>query len=472
MHLHPAAACAVADVRRGVLAERVARLPAHQRERDRLEQRALATAVLAEQHQPGSGGRVRGDAWQLEVERPDHLEVVDDDALDSPRPPEVVLPGRRLGRDRVRVLRHLASVERRLHLCPARLAHVHDVGGDLLHRRDSLRRALQGRIDLAPAGTDPAVDELAADPRVGQPLREEALHVGRLGDGSRRIEPALELLPLDAYLLERGGTVSDEAAAVETEHLDRRLALRRHARQGPVLGVDEMLLRLVTPRVEQQRQLGEEVVSDRARRRTWRPNREASALEAQAVVAAGVEVLPGVGKPPVVVGARRPVQLQRAARRAQVVDEHVAEGQRHIAVGALAAEDFEQPGAHVLGREHVLLEGERVLAPLLRGAAEERRCARTGIVGDRRGEQLWCAGRIGGRANHRGVPRRRLAGRSRHGSPHRSSRSTTPMLRKGAVAVERATTTGWKIGARPFRAGVREASEFGKRRRGGRLPRR
>ena len=105
------APCAVADVARRVEPERVSLLGTHQRERHRLEQRALARAVLAEEHQPGRRGGRRREARRAEVEMVDHLEVPHLDPLDAAGATEVVDARVLRARERVRVLRALRRVE-------------------------------------------------------------------------------------------------------------------------------------------------------------------------------------------------------------------------------------------------------------------------------------------------------------------------------------------------------------------------
>ena len=78
---------------------------------DGLEQRALAAAVLAEEHQPRRRRDRRGDARRTDVERAQHLEVAHLDPLDPTSAPEVVLTGVRLVPERVRVLGALRRVE-------------------------------------------------------------------------------------------------------------------------------------------------------------------------------------------------------------------------------------------------------------------------------------------------------------------------------------------------------------------------
>ena len=306
-----------------------------------------------------------------DVEVAEHLEVAHLDPLDPPRAAEVVLARVRGVVERVRVLGALHRLELALHALPLRARDDGEVARHLRDgRRAGLRRA-ERRVELPAARLRPRVEELAPEagerePAVEQPVEGEGVETGCdvRGRGDRR--------PLGPELREGLGARRDQLRAVEPEDPDRRASLDRRARDRAVLGEDEVLLGVVVPGLEEQRALVLKRLAHRPHRCAVSADGEARPLEALALGAARVEVLPRVGEPPVVVGAEGAVQVERAARGPEAVDVHRALRQRRLAVDALPGAGVPERPPHLVAREQPALEREGLLRPLPRRPLEER----------------------------------------------------------------------------------------------------
>ena len=170
---------------------------------------------------------------------------------------------------------------------------------------------------------------------------------------------------------ERLGAGRDERGAVQAQNSDRRAALDGGRGDRAILGIDEVVLRVVVARLEQERALAAQRVARRPRRRSLAAHGEAGALEALAVGAARVHVLPGIGEPPVVVGTQGPVERERAARWPVAVDEHRALGQRRLAVDALPGARVPQRRTDLDRAEQAVVEDEALLGAVARRSLEE-----------------------------------------------------------------------------------------------------
>ncbi len=145
----------------------------------------------------------------------------------------------------------------------------------------------------------------------------------------------------------------------------------RPQRDAQRLRVDEVLLGVIEAWLEQERALVAKRLAGRPRRCPPGAYGEARALEALALRAARIEVLPRVREPPVVVGAERSVEGESAARGPEAVDQRRLLGERRLAVRALAGAGRDERRAHAgIGQDGVV-ERERLLAPLLRRPLEE-----------------------------------------------------------------------------------------------------
>ena len=278
----------------------------HERQRDRLEDGALADAVDAEEHEPGLPLRAGAVLRELDRKATDGLEVLEMDLLEPDGPGLGALSLQRLRGDRL----------------------LPEVLGDEL--------ALHGRVR------------------------------GRSGNES--LLPCQELLLRHRHeqrvqLLRRGTTRPHQVPTVEGEDVDGDLAPLGRARDRAVGRELELDLGLVGARVEEQSLLLRQVAGARARRGPLAAHRKPRALGAVAGGAGGVEVLPGVGEPPVVVGVGAAGETHGVVGRAEPVDVEDG-GERRLAVGALALEQLEQCLPQRLVRQDGPLVGRSALAPL------------------------------------------------------------------------------------------------------------
>ena len=270
-------------------------LRAHQRERERLQDGALAHAVLAEQHRPA--GPVAVAQAELELQPVDPAEVDDVDRSD-------VL---RLERLAVDVLRDGGAPQ----VLFVRLL----VDEDVLLRAP--RRAVVA-VELALQGD----------------VRASLVDVAAVVQGERGLPPRL-----------------DERRPVQPEDVDRErsaveavLVGRARARDEPFVVEDQVLVRVVGAGIQQQGALSREIVLGHLRARA--ADREAVALVAIADLTRQVEVLPRIGEPPVAGTGRRAVQVDRHGPRTERLglrDVHGADSA--LAVGAPGGEQLREQGA-------------------------------------------------------------------------------------------------------------------------------
>lgn len=257
-----------------------------------MQHRALARAVLPEQHGPRAADA--GRAGQVEVEVTHRAEVVQHDALDP------------AGRVEVGVVPVL----------PVRGVTGEVVAAGLPRRGAGRQRGPGGRIgrrQLAPQDGE-------GRPDVGVGLGAQPRHERRTG--------------------------GDQGIPVEPEHVDAGPAPGGEGLDRAV-GVEAQVLgRVVEHRVEQQRLLLGELVGPG---RAGAAHREAGALEPHAVGAGRQQVGPDPGQPAVGVAVDAAPRADRSPG-GPVVGEHgrvgPVLGQFTLAVGAGAARHLQQGGEH------------------------------------------------------------------------------------------------------------------------------
>ena len=331
----------------------------------------------------------------------DHLEVPHLDPLDAAGTTEVVDACVLGARERVRVLRALRRVEGALDASLLGGRDHAEVACGLRHGVRAMHLGRQRPIELRPAALRPCVEELPSQRRERQVAGEEMVEGERV-EALLRCNLACGRFPLGANRLEGVHPRCDELNAVEPEDLDRRLTLFGGRGDMPVVGVDQMLLGIVDAGVEQERTLVPKRDAGRPRRRARLAHRETCTFEALALRAARVEVLPGVGEPPVVLGAQRAVEGERFGRRPEAIDEHRLLAERDLAVGALARAGRRERGSHVRFGEWALVEHEDRLGAFRRGPLEEGARPFGCSMCRSRGEARWRL-RLGVRADHAGV---------------------------------------------------------------------